>query len=598
MCGIAGIFAFQKEASKIKRHELCTIRDYMQKRGPDAFGHYISENQRVGLAHRRLSIIDLSEAGTQPMFTEDKRYTIVFNGEIYNFQILKEDLESKGVSFKSHSDTEVLLKLYVYYGEKMLSLLRGMFAFAIWDDLEQTLFVARDHLGIKPLYYSFQNGIFRFASQVKALLAGQHIKTTLSAAGQVGFFLWGHIPEPFTLYNEIKSLPAGSYLKIRSGEAQPKPITFWQLNSIWQQAALQPLNLTLPERREYLRDVLKDSVSHHLIADVPVGVFLSSGLDSTTLTALTAEQNQRVQTITLGFKEYQNTANDETILANKVATQYDTHQSTHWISQKDFYESIESILYAMDQPSIDGVNTYFVCQAAANAGLKVALSGVGGDELFGGYENFRSIPNRMKRGRQINQLPLAKPAFQNLIFPLVQKRLSAKAQYALNYTGTVASAYFLSRCLLLPEQLKGLIDPSVFKQGMEELATLATLEADTRDLPNTHSQISLLEMKWYMRNQLLRDTDWASMAHSLEVRTPLVDIDVIQKIAPLYMGSNCPTKKEMAMTPSVSLPNDILNKPKTGFSIPVAQWLLKEYPDYQAQGYKGWAKFLYDRFTA
>ena len=507
MCGVAGIFSYRNNATPVQSQELCVIRDYMYNRGPDAFGLYISDNKQIGLAHRRLSIIDLSEAGIQPMFTEDKRFAIVFNGEIYNFQSLKKGLENKGVVFRSQSDTEVLLKLYAEYGEKMLSLLRGMFAFAIWDELEQTLFVARDHLGIKPLYYSFQNGVFRFASQVKALLAGQHIKTTLSAAGQVGFFLWGHIPEPFTLYNEIKSLPAGSYLKMRSGEIPRLPISFWQLNTIWQQVAQNPRHLSLPEQRDYLREVLKDSVAHHLIADVPVGVFLSSGLDSTTLTALTAENNQSVQTITLGFEEYQNTPNDETILANKVAAQYGTQQSTHWISQTDFRQNMDAIIQAMDQPSIDGVNTYFVCKAAAKAGLKVALSGVGGDELFGGYDNFRSIPNRIKRGRQINRIPFAKSAFQNLIFPLVQKRLSAKAQYALNYTGTVASAYFLSRCLVLPEQLKGMIDPSVFKQGMEELATLETLEADTKDLPNIHSQISLLEMKWYMRNQLLRDTD-------------------------------------------------------------------------------------------
>jgi asparagine synthase (glutamine-hydrolysing) len=198
MCGITGIFSYSKHALQVNTQELKRVSDHMVKRGPDAAGIWSSEERNIGLAHRRLSIIDLSEAGAQPMFTEDKRYVITFNGEIYNFQSLKKDLENKGVSFKSHSDTEVLLKLYVVYGEKMLTLLRGMFAFAIWDDLEQTLFVARDQLGIKPLYYNFQEGTFRFASQVKALLAGKAIKTTLSAAGQVGFFLWGHIPEPFT----------------------------------------------------------------------------------------------------------------------------------------------------------------------------------------------------------------------------------------------------------------------------------------------------------------------------------------------------------------------------------------------------------------
>jgi asparagine synthase (glutamine-hydrolysing) len=597
MCGIAGIFSYTTNYNQVSVQELTLIRDQMKKRGPDAAGIWVSDKKNVGLAHRRLSIIDLSEAGIQPMFTANKRYVIVFNGEIYNYQTLKKGLEQKGILFQSHSDTEVLLQLYVQYGAKMLPLLRGMFAFAIWDTIEQTLFVARDHLGIKPLYYNFQNGVFRFASQVKALLAGEQIKTTSSAAGQVGFFIWGHIPEPFTLFNEIKSLPAGSYLKIRQGDTNQTPVLFWQLRDVWLKATQHPLHLSKGDRQNYLREVLKDSTNHHLIADVPVGVFLSSGLDSTTLTALTSENKQQVQTITLGFKEYQNTANDETILANKVANQYSTQQSTHWISQTDFQENLSDILQAMDQPSIDGVNTYFVCKAAAKAGLKVALSGVGGDELFAGYDTFRSIPKRMQNGQQINRIPFAKQIVQNIVFPIAQKRLPSKAQYALNYTNSLASTYFLSRCLVLPEQLNSVIEPAILKKGMEELNLLERLNADTKDLPNAHSQISVLEMNWYMRNQLLRDTDWASMAHSLEVRTPLVDIDVIQKIAPLYMGADCPTKKEMAMTPAIALPNEILNRPKTGFSIPVAQWLLKEYPDYQAQGYKGWAQFLFDTFT-
>ena len=597
MCGIAGIFHYSKNSNQVNIQELIQIRDHMKKRGPDSFGLWLSDNKNIGLAHRRLSIIDLSEAGNQPMLTKDKRYVITFNGEIYNFQSLKKDLENKGVIFQSYSDTEVLLELYAHYSEKMLSLLRGMFAFAIWDTVEQTLFVARDQLGIKPLYYNFQDGVFRFASQVKALLAGNQIKTTPSAAGQVGFFLWGHIPEPFTLYNEINSLPAGSYLKIHVGDVISTPVHYWQLRDVWLQATQNPLNLSLTDRNEYLRDVLKDSITHHLIADVPVGIFLSSGLDSTTLTALASENNQRIETITLGFEEYRNTPDDETILANKVAVKYGTQQNTSWVSQSEFHNNLEEIITAMDQPSIDGVNTYFVCKAAAENGLKVALSGVGADELFGGYDTFRSIPKRIQRGQQMNCVPFAKQIFQSLIYPIAQKRLHSKSQYALHYTDSLASTYFLSRCLSLPEQIVGSIEPTVFKQGMEELATLERLNVDVKDFTNVHSQVSFLETSWYMRNQLQRDSDWASMAHSLELRTPFIDIDMVNRIAPLYMGLNPPTKKDMAMTPIVSLPIEILNKSKTGFNIPVSQWLLKEYPKFQSQGYKGWAKFIFERFT-
>jgi asparagine synthase (glutamine-hydrolysing) len=385
-------------------------------------------------------------------------------------------------------------------------------------------------------------------------------------------------------------------LKIAAGEAAPKPVEYWNLRNVWLEAANKPLTLSAQDQHHYLRSVLKDSIKHHFIADVPVGIFLSSGLDSTTLTALAAEDNTAIKTLTLGFTEYQNSTNDETILAHKVAEQYKTEQQTKWVSKNDFQDNLGQVLAAMDQPSIDGVNTFFVCKAAAEAGLKVALSGVGADELLGGYASFQAIPQMVQKSQKIRKIPFSKPVFKHLVFPIVKNRLPPKAKYALNYTDSIASTYFFNRCLALPEQIKGFVTPTVFKQGMEELATLQRLNASVKDLPNAHSQISFLEMNWYMRNQLLRDTDWASMAHSLEVRTPFVDIEVIQKIAPLYTGSNQPSKKDMAVTPSVKLPDGIINKPKTGFSIPVAQWLIGETTAKQGVGYKDWAKFLGEQF--
>jgi asparagine synthase (glutamine-hydrolysing) len=392
MCGIAGIFNYKNNNSVVEQEELLRCREAMVTRGPDGAGIWVSHSRRAGLANRRLSIIDLSDAGNQPIATEDGSIRVVFNGEIYNYRALRNGLEKKGYRFRSNSDTEVLCYLYVDRGLEMVHDLRGMYAFALWDERRRGLLLARDPFGIKPLYYADDGSAIRFASQVKALLKGGRIDLTPEPAGHVGFFLWGCVPEPYTLYKGIRALPAGSTLWIDE-DGRHKLGSFCSVSDELTKAEQIDPKIEREEVRERLRAALVESVQHHLIADVPVGVFLSSGLDSTTLLALSSEAiPEHLRTITLGFNEYHGTESDEAPLAAKVAGLYGTSHQTRWVSREDFRSDLDRLLATMDQPSIDGVNTYFVSKVTAETGLKVALSGLGGDELFGSYPSFSDVP--------------------------------------------------------------------------------------------------------------------------------------------------------------------------------------------------------------
>jgi asparagine synthase (glutamine-hydrolysing) len=386
MCGIAAILAYADDAPGPDLAELRTLRDSMAVRGPDDAGEWRDPRGRLALGHRRLAIIDLSPGGHQPMISADGTLAVSFNGEIYNHRELRARLERRGYHFQSASDTEVLLHLYAEKGPEMVRDLRGMFAFALWDARRQGLLLARDPFGIKPLYYADDGKTLRAASQVKALLAGGHVDTRPEAAGHVAYFLWGFLPDPHTAYRGIRALPAGTTLWVdRCGH--PQLNTFCDPTKILAEAEAAPVSPDGSDSQACLRTALADSVRHHLMADVPVGVFLSCGLDSSTLAALASEQGTDLRTVTLGFEEYRGTPQDETPQAEEVARRYGAAHQTIWISRDDFREHYDRILLAMDQPTVDGVNSYFVSQAAVRAGLKVALSGLGGDELFGGYNS-------------------------------------------------------------------------------------------------------------------------------------------------------------------------------------------------------------------
>mgnify|MGYP005845614249 CR=1 FL=1 len=594
MCGITGIFAYRSDAAPVRQCELLNMREAMKDRGPDGAGLWLSQDQRIGFAHRRLSLIDLSESGSQPMATADGRFRIVFNGEIYNYRSLRAQLEQQGYHFRTHSDTEVLLHLYADKGREMVHDLRGMFAFALWDEAEQAVFLARDPFGMKPLYYADDGKALRFASQVKGLLAGKGIQTTPHPAGHVGFFLWGFVPEPYTLYRQIHSLPAGSSFWIdKHGKRQ----TSIYCNVCDLLRRVEPLERE-GERKDIqqrLRTILCDSVQHHLIADVPVGVFLSSGLDSTTITALAAEMApDRLQTVTLGFEEYRATARDETSLAEIVSRRYGTDHQTRWISLQAFQDDFERLLRSMDQPTVDGVNSYFVSKVVADSGLKTALSGLGGDELFGGYPGFKQIPQLVWMLSPLHSFRHLGRLFRRVSFAALKHFTSPKYAGLLEYGTNYGGAYLLRRGLFMPWELLTFLDGELVRHGWEELKTLDCLEETVRGIAFDQLKVSALEMSWYMRSQLLRDSDWAGMAHSLEIRMPLVDINLLKSLLPLLTTSFPPTKFDMACAPRIPLPDEILFRHKSGFNVPVQQWLLETSAwTHGERGLRGWAKTVY-----
>jgi asparagine synthase (glutamine-hydrolysing) len=593
MCGIAGIYVYRDAAPPVDSDELLRIREAMVRRGPDGAGFWISEDKRIGLAHRRLAIIDLSDAGLQPMATVDGRLRITFNGEIYNYRELKKELEAKGYIFQSGSDTEVLLHLYADRGQEMVHALRGMYAFAIWDDSRKAVFLARDPFGIKPLYYADNGATIRIASQVKALLAGGAIDTKEDPAGHASFLLLGSVADPFTLYRNIRALPAGSSLWIdRNGAASIKQ--FFRIADVLAAAEGDPRVLSDEERSARIADALRDSVRSHLVSDVPIGVFLSAGIDSSSLLGLACEAGAaNLRTMTLGFREYAGTENDETALAESIAHYFGAQHESRWVGRADFEAGEAALLAAMDQPTIDGVNTYFVAKAAAEAGMKVALSGLGGDELFGGYPSFHDIP-RMKNWLGWGQsIPLLGRTFRRLGARVVPGNLSPKLAGLLEFGGTYAGAYLLRRGLYMPWELAGLMGAERARAGLEALQPIVRLKRSIAGLAGNRTIVSTLELEWYMRCQLLRDADWAGMAHSLEIRVPFVDTVLLRALAPSMASPRPPIKRDLVNVVGRGLPRGIVGRSKTGFTIPTREWAQHRRPGLMRErGLRGWARFV------
>jgi asparagine synthase (glutamine-hydrolysing) len=569
VCGIAGIHAYHYAANPVDPVELARIRDHMAARGPDGAADWLGPGQRIGLAHRRLAIIDLTPEAGGPMASTDGKLVISFNGEIYNYRELRARLVAEGARLRTQSDTEVLLELYRRRGTQMFAELRGMYAFLLWDAEKQALLLARDPYGIKPLYYADDGWTLRAASQVKALLAGGRVDRAPDPAGMTGFYLWGHVPEPFTLYRAVRELPAGHFMWVdRLGPRAPQAHASIA-RTLAEAATDQPA-----DEGGVVREALLESVRYHLVADVPVGVFLSSGMDSGVLLGLVRESGVRdVRAITLAFDEFAGTERDEAPLAAEVAALYGARHTIRRVSFEEFQAELPKILEAMDQPTIDGINTWFVAKAAREQGLKVALSGLGGDELFGGYPSFRVVPRWARWMAVPSRIPGISALSEALLRPLVG-RASPKLAGMVRYGGSYAGAYFLKRGLFLPSEIRGLLPHDVVEQGLERLIAARPVRRSlTPDPGNAHARVTALESQLYMRNQLLRDADWAAMAHSVEVRTPLVDYHLLRRLAPLIRSGALHGKAVLAGVARPVLPNAVVARPKTGFTTPVDRWL-------------------------
>ena len=574
VCGLNGIFAYHPAADPPDEKELLATRDAMSARGPDGFGAWWSADLRCALGHRRLSILDLSERAAQPMVGE-RGLTVVFNGEIYNYPELRAELEANGVRCRTSSDTEILLHLYAECGPEMVHRLRGMFAFAIWDDWRKGIFLARDPYGIKPLYTCNDGWTFRFASQVKALLAGGKVSRDPEPAGVVGFHLFGSVPEPFTLYADIRALPAGHFQWVdKFGPSEPKP--FANLASVLSHGAQQTLSSR--EITPLIRKSILDSVRAHLLADVEVGIFLSAGVDSGALLGVMRDATRsEIRAITLAFDEFRGGPEDEEPIAAQIAERYGAHHVVRRVNEHEFARDLPAILEAMDQPSIDGVNSWFVAKAAKEAGLKVALSGLGGDELLGGYPSFVDLPRWRRRVRLLAAIPgsgrIARSIIKLVAPDLVRKK--PKVVGMLDYGRTWAGAYLLRRALFLPSELHRLLDHDIVEAGLHRLKPLRLLASHIAPDPGTDTgRVCALESTHYLRNQLLRDADWAGMAHGVEVRTPFVDFRLLEGLAPattrLSPGEG---KAALGLAPLQPLPDEVVKRRKTGFEVPTGVWM-------------------------
>jgi asparagine synthase (glutamine-hydrolysing) len=560
MCGIAGILTIKPSPNRLD-----LMQKALQHRGPDDRGMFISEDRQAALAHTRLSILDLSSAGHQPMSTNDGRYWITFNGEIYNFAQLRQDLIDRGEQFKSNTDTEVILKLYQKLGSDCVHHFRGMFAFAIWDDWEKTCFLARDPLGIKPLYYWQSDSTLVFASELRAVLASGLPAVNMSREGLYGYLLTGSVPEPYTLIDGVKCLAAGHTLSWQNGNITQQQ--YWQVDFTPQ--AIDPISA-----REKVRAAVIDSIHHHFVSDVPVGLFLSGGIDSTAILALAQPAHSApLRTFSIAFAEKQW---DESSIAKRTADRFGAKHTECKITAAVAIELLPEFLDAIDQPSADAFNTFCISKVAHDHGMKVVLSGLGGDEIFGGYPSFQKIPQMMAWGEKLQTIPLVassigkglstwgKSPKLNRIGDFLQHPLNLAAAY-----GTYRGVFTHAEAQIIAQQY--LVDrPSSSYQGVPPDSNCTTLE----------DEVSYLEIGHYMRNQLLRDSDVMSMKWGLELRTPLVDRVLLEAVAPIPSQIRLAAGKQILIQAIPELPDWVVNRPKQGFTFPFDRWMSSEFGNY------------------
>lgn len=565
MCGIAGILTTVSAYGDLAKPAIY-MQKALQERGPDDQGTYISQNQQAALVHTRLSILDLSAAGHQPMSTPDGRYWITFNGEIYNFQELRSQLQTQGISFQSHTDTEVILRLYERYGTDCLSHLRGMFAFAIWDDWQKTAFLARDPLGIKPLYYWQSGSTLVFASELRALLASGIPSKQLSPIGLYGYLRSGSVPEPHTLIDQVYLLQAGHFLQWQAGKIEQ--FAYWQI-------AFSPKAIPPEDAVKAVRSALLDSVKHHLVSDVPVGIFLSGGIDSTAMVALVRQiQTGSLHTYSIAFEEPQWNEGD---LARKVADHFGTKHTEYVVTASVGRSLLPQYLDAVDQPSIDGFNTFCASKLAHDNGTKVVLSGLGGDEIFGGYKSFQTVA-QMVRLRQ--RLQALNPLISPLGWGLEQWSSSPKWRRLgdfLQCSPTAGAAYQCFRGIFSHDEAQRIL--SDYCPYIQDLPprTNQSSELTPSSISDTISQ---LELSRYMRNQLLRDSDVMSMHWGLELRVPLVDRHFLESVAAIPSSLRLQPGKTLLTQAVPEIPDWIYNRPKRGFSFPYEQWMQHEWKEY------------------
>lgn len=565
MCGIAGLLDFDKTTGnpgKILR----VMLDRLRHRGPDDRGEELIAAEgapTLHLGHQRFCIIDLSPGGHQPMANNDKSIWISTNSEIYNFRELRAELSDK-FRFNSASDTEVLLKSYENWGLDCLDKLRGMFAFAVWDSKKQSLILARDRLGIKPLYYIAGENQFLFASEVRALLASGLSDSEINPTGLYHYLSFGHLKSPDTLIGNIQELKPGHYL-IVDGDGNIQETQYWH-----------PLDAVGTNEDSSIQDNLLEAVKYRQVSDVPIGAFLSGGIDSSAIVSHMASiSDDPITTLTIGFKEKEF---DESEHSAEISRLFKTKHQLMTLDEEQLLAALPAAISAMDQPTMDGINTFLISRAAHEAGLKVVLSGLGGDELFGGYPSFRLVPQLAARKKWLQLLP---KFLLNMGTGILKNSFPSDQNNKLEHwaKGKLSGAheYYLIRALYCEDQVFELFQD----QGLAEKEILNNFEATQKTLNlekvnGDFNLISYLEITHYLQNMLLRDTDMMSMAHPIEVRVPFMDHKLVEFMfrMPEKLKKLTATPKSLlvdSMTPP--LPASIVHRKKMGFTLPFEPWM-------------------------
>jgi len=573
MCGIFGIIGLNARvpAGILERATLS-----LTHRGPDDGGTVTLQDSareeiEIGLGNRRLAILDLSPHGHQPMRDPATGNVIVYNGEVYNFREIRTRLEREGTVFVSSSDTEVILKAYAHWGERCLDEFRGMFAFAIWDAQRHRLFAARDPMGIKPLYFHHSDRYFIFSSEVRSLLGTGLIPRRISAAGLSNYLTFGSLYDPNTMIEAVNSLPPGCHLIWENGRLEQAQ--YWDLIAPGEN---QLQNVSAESRADLetqVAETLDESVRMQLVSDVAVGVFLSGGIDSSSLVGIMSRNGVRPSTFSIVFREADFS---EAEFSRAVAQHFRTDHHEITVSQSDFFAAIAPAIHAMDLPTIDGINTYFVSERTRAAGVKVALSGLGGDEVFAGYSSFRTVPRMEHFASLWRHMPKPVRSPLSAIFGAVAPRNDQNRKLTAlgSSNGRAIHPYFLSRMLFMPDQQSNLL-PETFKNVLYTDESLAEKLSHAQQL-DAINRVSYLESRCYMLNTLLRDSDVMSMAHGLEVRVPLIDHRLARQVLRLP-GSwklNRKTPKPLLVEALAGqLPDKIIHRPKRGFTLPLEHWL-------------------------
>lgn len=567
MCGITGIFAFN-QIGRLNMINLRKATEILETRGPDNQGLF--NDEFVGLGHRRLSVIDTSPAGNQPMCDPSNRYHIVYNGEIYNFKEIRSDLEKEGITFYSGSDTEVLLYLYMVKGEGCLNLLNGFFSFAIYDKQEQTLFVARDRIGIKPLYYYVDQDKFFFSSELKSLML-YGINKEIDKTALSTYFQLNYIPAPKTILKDVFKLPPGYSLTINSNGVEKKKYYDLSLSEEFE------IENSKPATAQF-RELLEDSVSKRMVSDVPLGAFLSGGLDSSIITFLASRNSSNLHTYSIGFRD--DKYFDESKYAEKMAKHCKTSHTTFMITRRDMYDKVFNVLDYLDEPFADSsALAVYMLSMETRKHVTVALSGDGADEMLGGYNKHRALHRSMDPGFLGNAISGLGPLWKalpksrsNSITDGFRKLHRFAAASKLNDK----DRYWMLASFMSQQSAQSLLNPEYRAGPTDFVASISNVSSVSDDVMN---QWLLMDQNVVLPNDMLYKVDMMSMANSLEVRVPFLDHRLVKFVNSLPSSLKVNGRHGKILLREAfkkDLPSSIINRSKHGFEVPLLSWFRKE----------------------